>query len=166
MQSSVTLSRSFATCSLCVTLLLYLAARLQCSRISSTFGFETAFHGSLKYKKNPIFLMESNIFNIITQYRLKRISSLQSSSSKLLFHTVPTQAAILRRLVMASYYDSTAFRRSGSIKSDEEVIIQGPIEVEGSIKSGSSIKLEGEVSVRDKMDAYGGIEMNGSISCG
>lgn len=45
----------------------YFAARLQYSRISSTFGFETAVHNSFKYKKNPIFLMESNIFSIITQ---------------------------------------------------------------------------------------------------
>lgn len=66
----------------------------------------------------------------------------------------------------ASSYDSPPqYKRTRSIKSEQKIDLQGPIEVAGSVKSGSSINLEGDVIVTEKVDAYGGIGMNGSIRC-
>lgn len=54
--------------------------------------------------------------------------------------------------------------RSKSIKSEEELNLRGPLEVNGSVKSGGSINVEGDLVVRDKMDAYGAITINGNVS--
>lgn len=56
-------------------------------------------------------------------------------------------------------------KRCRSMKSDEEINAQGPLEVTGSIESGRGINLQGNVSVRGNIDAYGNITSRGEISC-
>jgi cytoskeletal protein CcmA (bactofilin family) len=77
---------------------------------------------------------------------------------------------------MASYYGEAApgaaatysrhWKRSRSIKTDDSVDLQGPLEVEGSVKSGGNIGFHGDFVVREKIDAYGAIHINGSLNCG
>ncbi|KAH8176400.1 hypothetical protein LIA77_04818 [Sarocladium implicatum] len=57
------------------------------------------------------------------------------------------------------------FRRSRSIKSEDALEIQGPLDIQGSVKSGSSISLAGDFIVKDKIDAYGAINMDGNVRC-
>ncbi|KKP02155.1 hypothetical protein THAR02_05741 [Trichoderma harzianum] len=56
-------------------------------------------------------------------------------------------------------------KKSKSIKSEEEINIQGPLEVAGSVQSGRGINFQGCISVRGPIDAYGNITTNGEISC-
>jgi cytoskeletal protein CcmA (bactofilin family) len=57
------------------------------------------------------------------------------------------------------------FRRSRSIKSDDPLVIQGPLDIQGSVKSGGSIRFDGDFMVKDKIDAYGAITIDGNVSC-
>lgn len=56
-------------------------------------------------------------------------------------------------------------KRSRGIKSDDEINVQGPLEVAGSVQSGRGINFEGDVSVRGAIDAYGNITTKGELSC-
>lgn len=56
-------------------------------------------------------------------------------------------------------------KKSKSIKSEEEISIQGPLEVAGSVQSGRGINFQGCISVRGPIDAYGNITTNGEMSC-
>lgn len=56
------------------------------------------------------------------------------------------------------------FQKSGSIKSDESLDLQGPLEIAGSVKSGGRINFDGDFMVKDKIDAFGAINMNGTVS--
>jgi cytoskeletal protein CcmA (bactofilin family) len=57
-----------------------------------------------------------------------------------------------------------SFQRSRSIKSEVELTLKGPLEINGSVKSGGSIDFDGDFVVRDKIDAYGAITINGNVS--
>jgi cytoskeletal protein CcmA (bactofilin family) len=56
-------------------------------------------------------------------------------------------------------------KRCQSMRSDEEINAQGPLEVTGSIESGRSVNLQGDISVRGSIDAYGNITAKGRINC-
>ena len=58
----------------------------------------------------------------------------------------------------------TTYQRSKSIKSEEGLDLQGPLEIAGSVKSGGSINFNGDFAVKDKIDAYGAININGSLN--
>lgn len=55
--------------------------------------------------------------------------------------------------------------KSKSIRSESEIILQGPIQVAGSVRSGGNVTLNGDFDVRDKVEAYGTIEVNGNLVC-
>jgi cytoskeletal protein CcmA (bactofilin family) len=75
---------------------------------------------------------------------------------------------------MSEYYASGStsgyttpknLKRSRSISSDDEINVQGPLEVAGSVQSGRGINFQGNVSVRGAVDAYGNITTRGEMSC-
>ncbi|KAK0389118.1 hypothetical protein NLU13_2693 [Sarocladium strictum] len=67
---------------------------------------------------------------------------------------------------MASYYRNQSrssssrrqFQRSRSIKSDDALEIQGPLDIQG-----RSVSLEGDFIVHDEIDAYGGCLVAGHV---
>ena len=64
----------------------------------------------------------------------------------------------------STHIQSPTYQRSRSIKSDEGLDLQGPLQIDGSVKSGGSINFNGDFTVRDKIDAYGAINMNGTTT--
>lgn len=56
--------------------------------------------------------------------------------------------------------------KTRSIKSEDAVSLQGPLDVTGSVKSGRSITLNGDFNIDDKIEAYGSIDMTGNVNCG
>ena len=52
-----------------------------------------------------------------------------------------------------------------SIKSNQAITLQGPMEVDGCVKSMASIQFDGDFAVRDKIEAYGNIDVNGNLNC-
>lgn len=56
------------------------------------------------------------------------------------------------------------FRRSGSIRSEGRLNLQGPLDVAGSVR-GRSLTFNGEFIVSDRIEAYGGIDINGNMTC-
>ena len=59
-----------------------------------------------------------------------------------------------------------AVRKTRSVRSEDAVSLQGPLDIVGSVKSGRSITLNGDFTVEDKIEAYGSIEVMGSVNCG
>lgn len=57
-------------------------------------------------------------------------------------------------------------RKTRSIRSEDAVSLQGPLDVMGSIKSGRNITLKGDFTVEDKIEAYGSIDIAGNVNCG
>lgn len=56
------------------------------------------------------------------------------------------------------------FRRSGSIRSEGSLNLQGPLDVAGSVK-GRSLTFDGDFIVSDSIEAYGSIDINGNMTC-
>lgn len=52
-----------------------------------------------------------------------------------------------------------------SVKSNQAVHLQGPLDVDGSVKSMASIQFDGDFAIRDKIEAYGNIDVNGNLTC-
>ncbi|KAL6692565.1 hypothetical protein J3F84DRAFT_351493 [Trichoderma pleuroticola] len=65
----------------------------------------------------------------------------------------------------SAYAASRNVKKSKSIKSEDEINVQGPLEVAGSVQSGRGINFQGSISVRGPIDAYGNITTNGELSC-
>ena len=57
-------------------------------------------------------------------------------------------------------------RKSRSVRSEDAVALQGPLDVTGSVKSGRNITLNGDFTVQDKIEAYGSIDITGNVNCG
>ena len=74
------------------------------------------------------------------------------------YTTMPYQAS------SSSYNHSVPKTRS--VKSEDAVSLQGPLDVAGSVKSGRSITLNGDFTVEDKIEAYGSIDITGNVNCG
>jgi cytoskeletal protein CcmA (bactofilin family) len=56
-------------------------------------------------------------------------------------------------------------KTSNNIRSEEEINVQGPLEVAGSVQSGRGINFQGSISVKGPIDAYGNITTKGEMSC-
>lgn len=57
-------------------------------------------------------------------------------------------------------------RKTRSVRSEDSISLQGPLDIAGSVKSGRSITLHGDFTVEDKIEAYGAIDITGSVNCG
>ncbi len=61
---------------------------------------------------------------------------------------------------------TSSVRKTKSVKSEDDIVLQGPLDIRGSVKSGRSITLNGDFTIDDKMDAYGAIDISGNVNCG